>query len=1116
MFISDSISLDTLSIIPGSEILRDIHQKIINDSLYYINYSRSVLFIKSSNNKQIEITYRVFPYNFSQPYPKFPLKEKTDTLQNEYTFQQIYTPTISSNYEESSLQVNGNVSRGMSVGNSQNMVINSNLNLQLSGELSKGLFIEALLSDKNIPVQPDGYSQQIQEFDQVYIRIYDSIRSLQMGDVEIKGSNSHFLKFNRRILGGNFTNQKIQINKNTTANMQVSGAISKGKFNRASFMGIEGIQGPYPLNGANNETYIIILAGTEKVYLDGVLLERGEDSDYIINYNTAELSFTPKHFITKDSRIIAEYEYSDKNYNRFLFYAQGNVKHKRATYSVQYFSESDAKNQPVNQLLTDEHKQILANAGDNPFEAIIPNYDSIAYNESIVLYKMVDTVVNSIIYDSILVHSTNPDSAYYQAGFALVGDHNGNYIQDITPANGKVYKWITPKNGIPQGNYKPIQLLISPKKQRVIVAKTEFRINSRTKALVEFALSEKDINTFSEKDASNNKGFAFKNFIEHTIPLRKNSLTINLIYEMAQKNFNPIERYKSSEFNRDWNIITPNLNDEHFIKTEIMLHKLQQNQASLVSEYLNYGNEYKGFKNSIFTDFTLYKFTFTGKASLLNTTASIRNTQFYRHNFKLIRPIWRVKLGIQHDFENNQQKQSLTDSLIILSRKFIQTEAFISNSDSTKNSFKLAYKNRIDFLPFNNKLSEVTETDDIIFNAKLNSSKIQTLKGSIIWRKLKVKNSEIITNHKNDQNLLARIDHQIKIKKRLLNFFTFYEIGTGMETRKEFSYIEVAPGQGIYVWIDYNSNGIPELNEFEVSPFPEEANYLRIYTPTNDYIKVYSLKFNETIRLDPSRVWRSSKGIKQAISRFNNTLSFRAMQKHTQNDLASRIIPFPGYVDDSSQMNRNMSFRNTLSFNRTDPKFGIDYIYSLQNQKNLLTNGFDMSENIQHQIKLRWNITSEILFLNSTELHSSHYTSEYFSQKNYLIDAVKTHNTLQWQPISKFRVSINYQIKKKVNQMGRETALLQEAGPEIKVNSPKQGMISAKVSLIMNNYSGDINSPITYTMLEGFLPGENYQWSINFSRNINKFLRLNLSYNGRKPADTPIIHTGQFSLSAYF
>ena len=65
----------------------------------------------------------------------------------------------------------------------------------------------------------------------------------------------------------------LDMNKNIEIYTKGSFAISRGKFARQNIPIREGNQGPYQMIGAENEGFIIVLSGTERVYIDGKLLK---------------------------------------------------------------------------------------------------------------------------------------------------------------------------------------------------------------------------------------------------------------------------------------------------------------------------------------------------------------------------------------------------------------------------------------------------------------------------------------------------------------------------------------------------------------------------------------------------------------------------------------------------------------------------------------------------------------------------------------------------------------------------------------------------------------------------------------------------------------------------
>ena len=268
------------------------------------------------------------------------------------------------------IQKSGVISRGISLGNGQNGFVNSAMNLQLEGMLSKDIRLTALLSDQSLPFQPQGNTQQIRDLDRIFIRLEHKKADLLAGDVQLRNTeNSAFFRVYRNLQGAEVNLHADSLGKSRT---RLAGGVAKGKFATVVIAVKEGVQGPYRLRPPDNPEYLfVILAGSERVWFDGRLLKRGFNQDYVIDYNSGEITLNNQLLITRFTRLRCDFEYSERNYSRSSFLAEHEEELGLLKLRLGHYQEQDNPNRPLGFTLDSASQGVLQEAGDDPRKALL-------------------------------------------------------------------------------------------------------------------------------------------------------------------------------------------------------------------------------------------------------------------------------------------------------------------------------------------------------------------------------------------------------------------------------------------------------------------------------------------------------------------------------------------------------------------------------------------------------------------------------------------------------------------------------------------------------------------------------------------------------------------------
>lgn len=1113
---NQTITLDSLSILPSSFQVR-CGQQTLSFTDYSIDYTNARFTLKKECGDSLHFFFRVLTSNFSKPL----FVRDTSFIYNQNKGNRedfLITPT-SDPLElmgVSGLKKSGSISRGIAFGNRQDLSVNSSLNLELSGYVAPNLQVLASITDDNLPIQPEGNTNKLQEFDQVFIQLFNDRFKLIAGDFWLSKPDGYFMTYKKR--GQGLTGEYYWLKeKNRTLKTQVSGALSKGKFNRQIIQGIEGNQGPYRLRGNENEPFIIVLSGTERVYIDGRLLTRGQENDYIIDYNTSELRFTARNLITKDVRIVVEFQYSDQNYARSLFQFSTSATSKNFDWWINAYSEQDAKNQPLQQNLTNDQKLLMSQIGDSIELARTVVIDSTGFSENLVMYQLVD----SLGFDSVLVASVNPALAVYKVNFSYVGVGGGDYVFDKFTALGKVYRWVQPIGGNSVGDYAPVSVLITPKKQQLFTAGATYRLKEKWTFTAELGRSGYDLNTFSSLDRFDDVGYSMRSKIEYTQPFGKDSVNnwewkSKFEVEMLDPYFKPIEQYRLVEFDRDWNVRDQSYSGNQvysMLSTGLQHRKFGNFNVS--GQQFKFGDDFDGLRTMAQANWRQNGFQIIGDASFLNSNAQNSNT-FFRHRVDISKQFNKFKIGYKDDQEQNKFVQG--DSLLTKrSYSFFDYQGYVAYGDTTSGELRLSYRERVDGLSDSTRLKQVAKARTISGEWLKKDWKNQRLLVVANYRVLEIKDTVLMTQ-KPENSTNGRIDHELKLWKNAINLTTFYEVGAGLEQKRTFIYIKVNDGQGVYTWIDYNGDNIKDLNEFEIAAYADQASYIRVFTPSNEYTKTYSNEYNQTLAIRPERIWSSSKGIKSFLSRFSTQSRFRIQRKTANFDGFNSYNPFVTRVEDSSLISTSSNQKHSFYFNRTSAVFGCDYSYQQITSKVQLATGFDGRTNESHELNGRVNIKKEWSILANYERGTKNSFVDYTTGRNFKLNYWQTKNSLVFQPTTSLRFSIDgrFSTKKNAVEFGGEIAKIQDLGITAKFNQTQKGSLQGQFNYIQMQFNGDPNTPLGFELLEALKPGKNFVWSLGYQRTLSKNLQISIQYNGRQSEGAKTIHAGGMEVRAFF
>ncbi len=1030
-------------------------------------------------------------------------------------------------FRDTDLQRSGSIRRGVVVGSAQDFSLESGLNFDVSGNITEDIELVASLTDRSTPIQPDGTTQTLREFDQVYIRLQHEMGMLQMGDIDMRLDRSNFAVIDRRLQGVD-----IQADLDRYGEYQGSAAVVRGKYHEMEFPGEDGMQGPYRLRGAENESFIIVLAGSERVYINGQRMVRGEENDYVIDYGLGEITFTSNRIITDHTRITVDFQYMTDAYTRTVVAAEAEtdqLMNGRISFGASVIRESDNVNLSTQLLLTDSEREVLRQAGDDPDRAVITGADSVGFRRDadFLLYSRIDTLYDGEQYE-IFEHIPGDSSGVYRVDFSRVDEGEGDYRRVGRAANGILYEWVGPG----QGNYIPQRRISRPIEQSMIALRSTIRATSHLNIYGEWAGSHFDQNRLSAIDDDNNNDMSFMAGIGMTpYESRIGTFTFDLRGRYEGEHFAYFDRVREVEFNRRWNLTDMGNAREKRLEGTGSWSPLEQTRLDIGGGVIDRG-EFGGARGDVHlisgeegrpgVDYYLEYITSEDR---IQDEKGDWWRQQGRLDYRWSLPVGELQPELEFEHEDRTQKSTDGDSLLPTSFRFFEVGPglFYQISDQFRIGSSIRYREDTGVLGGERSDESYGITQRYVLNYRYGDL-LQT-ENMLGMRQRRFEEAFRLEGQRMDsRGVLVRSVTDYRPWNRFIETQFLYDANTERRPLMQEAFIEVGPELGQYVWEDLNDDGVQQIDEFFPEQSPNEGTYIKQLVPSEELYPVIALRVRWRTTIDPSQL------IDPHDARFSDWLNFLSgvrwnsvvdiREENQTEDLEDiYLLRLDNFRDDSLTISGRWFIEQDLELFRNNTRRELRITGDRMLSQNRQASGVERQQVDNLSVRAGGRLTRRYRLAAVASLGKNENLSETFASRNYSIASreIRPRIDIRWDQT--VQSGIGFSLVRKRDDFPEEPAVVN--GYTTFIDSRVTLGARWQSTLRLERRSFDLDGgPSTSTgefeMTDGAGLGNTWSWSVQSDYRISDFLRASAQYDGRTVTGRPTVQTLRFTVSAVF